>query len=93
MKFVNVFYCSNFSLYGIIKSIATIDEHACIYIRMYISMHECMYAWAYYWYTVWEHMLTQWQLLLKTRGADHAVNLVCMHMRTTTWTSNTSLSL
>ena len=36
----------------------------------------------------------QWrQRLLKTRRADHAVNLVCKHVRTTAWTSNSSLSL
>ena len=36
----------------------------------------------------------QWRRkLLKTRGADHAVNLVSMHVRTTAWTNNSSLSL
>ena len=36
----------------------------------------------------------QWRRkLLQTGGADHAVKLVCMHVRTTTWTSNSSLSL
>ena len=39
-------------------------------------------------------MYYQWRRkLFKTRVADHAVNLVCMHVRTTAWTTNSSLSL